>query len=715
MREEMNNASEDIYRLEPWYHSFESFGVRVQQCEGHYAINQKCKEGIILAYLQLAIEKSKSFCTDSPSVLELFCADGYYAAHAKRMGAGIVTGVDLDEKAIEQAKAMHRKLFDQPGNFLVSDINTYETIESYDVVLCCGGLYHLSDPQRVIEFSHKLSKRFLIVQSVVSLENESEDYFISPAPGWKHGSRFSAAFLRKLLQQAGWHIVDEHYNELEGNNRPCDRGSAYFICTNLESTQFEKLQHKERIVTTNGNKLYDTPNKYAPPAQLEFNGNEAHVDGYQGFVLTRESLIPLQPDSPLGIKHRLLSQLFHPTYFNRRTVLDLGANAGFFSFLALQHGADRAIAIEMDNDYIKIMEDIKKTLGFSNLSIVNANVENWHSQADVVFAFALVHWLYSCTAAFGSLDSIIEKFSRLSNYMLIVEWVDPSDPAISFFHHLDWNKEFVKEPYTREAFEVALGRHFARFDYIADISPSRRLYVAFRMRHEIDLSCPLPLLADKQLIISCRLLITWDKMNYWSCVYDVGNAILKQATLDLAEREAYFLRQLKGHYFPKVINMRKMGEYSTITIEKIPGIHLRDRMLSEIDTPSKFYEFVVHCLNILGLLREKAILHRDIRIDNMFMCEGMPILIDFGWAVSPERQYFSPLPLGGSERPPDGSFCDVYSMGKVMEQVNAGRFSEFDNVINLMTQTVPAMRLTDICLLRVCFEVIAKSFDLEEF
>ena len=60
-------------------------------------------------------------------------------------------------------------------------------------------------------------------------------------------------------------------------------------------------------------------------------------------------------------------------------------------FRSLQHGADRAIAIEMDNDYIKIMEDIKKTLGFSNLSIVNENVENWHSQADVVFAFALVH------------------------------------------------------------------------------------------------------------------------------------------------------------------------------------------------------------------------------------------------------------------------------------------------------------------------------------
>lgn len=702
------SMKEELSRLGPWYHSFESFGITVPQCEGHYRINQKCKEGTILAYLQLAIEKIKYSYADEPSVLELFCADGYYAAHARRMGAGTVTGVDLDERAIEQATAMHRALFSHPGEFLVGDVHSFVASDPYDIVLCCGGLYHLTDPRQLVESCLKLSKRFLIVQSVVSLESENEDYFVTPAPGWKHGSRFSTAFLRRLLHQAGWNIVDSHFNELEGNTNLCDRGSVYFLCTKAGGNPTGSLQVQEKRIVHPSIHLFDTPNKYAPPARLRIDGKKAHVDGYQGFILTRESAIPLQAESGLGIKYRLLSRFLGQAYFKHRTVLDLGANAGFFSYLALQHGAASAVAVEIDNDYICIMEEIKTTLGFSDLSIMKVNVENWSAAEDVVFAFALVHWVYSCTATYGSLDAVVEKFASLTNYMLLVEWVDPEDTAISFFRHTDWNKEIIKEPYTRQAFEAALGRHFVRFEQIGDISPTRRLYVAFCTRHEVDLSCPLPLLAGKDRIISCRRLTTWNRVDYWSCVYDSDGVILKQATLDLAEREAYFLRQLASPYFPKVFSTENKGEYSVVIIERIPGDLLRDRKLAELNSPAKFYTFAQHCLSLLGGLREKAILHRDIRPDNILLLEGRPVLIDFGWAVSPERPYYSPTGLGGPERPPDGSFCDIYSMGKVLEHVNDGRFPEFSLAISLMTQTDPTMRITDIALLVVLFAAIAK-------
>jgi hypothetical protein len=62
------------------------------------------------------------------------------------------------------------------------------------------------------------------------LETEAADYFVSPAPGWKHGSRFTHAGLKQWLTDAGWIVLDEARNELTGNPRLCDRGSSYFLC-----------------------------------------------------------------------------------------------------------------------------------------------------------------------------------------------------------------------------------------------------------------------------------------------------------------------------------------------------------------------------------------------------------------------------------------------------------------------------------------------------
>jgi hypothetical protein len=64
---------------------------------------------------------------------------------------------------------------------------------------------------------------------VVSVANESPDYFETPAPGWTWGSRFSMAWLENTVRNLGGTIVDKHFNELEGNKNPRDRGSGYFL------------------------------------------------------------------------------------------------------------------------------------------------------------------------------------------------------------------------------------------------------------------------------------------------------------------------------------------------------------------------------------------------------------------------------------------------------------------------------------------------------
>lgn len=518
----------------------------------------------------------------------------------------------------------------------------------------------------------------------------------------------------------GWHT---HYSEIKEGH--C------FIKNPSELHVFDESFYKEYLVerlsgigimrenfSQNAGKrtsdfgrptLFDEPNKYARPAQLELYRDSVVFHGYQEFVLTKDTVRVLDEDKNLSEKQELLTPFFRPAYLTHRTVLDLGASAGFFCFWALQAGAERAVALDMDEKYVDMVGKAREKFGFGNLAVVKGNVSEWDEPADIVLALALVHWIYSCTALFGSLDAIMERFAQLTRYMLIVEWIDPSDPAIEFFHHVEWNKDFARGPYTLEAFESALSRHFVRWSLVGEVSPTRRLYAAFTTRHEIDLSGPLPLIMPKETVLSSRRLATHNGIEYWSVVYDGGDVIWKQATLDLAEREAYFLSRLDSDYFPRVREVRSEGAYSVIALEKVRGVLLPEATDDLISTPAKFLTFAQHCLRLLGELKRKGIIHRDIRPDNLLVRDGKPVLIDFGWAVSEAQPYFTPQWLGGSERPPDGSFCDVYSMGKVLEQVNQRRYPEFDLVIELMVEPDAALRVTDLTVLEALFNTVAES------
>lgn len=460
--------------------------------------------------------------------------------------------------------------------------------------------------------------------------------------------------------------------------------------------------------------LFTEPNKFARPAQLEIYEHAVVCHGYQEFVLTKHALHVLPHDLVLQRKQALLNPFFCPRYLGRRTVLDLGANAGFFCFWAIQSGAEEVTAVDMDINYVQIIERIRSKFSFDNLRVIHANIMDWNEPADVVLALALIHWIYSCTASFGNLDAVVEKLAKLTKYMLIVEWIDPEDPAIAFFHHIDWNKEVVSGPYTLDAFEEALKRHFEKYKVIGEVSPTRKLFAAFRTDHEIDLSGPLPFLMPKEAILSSRCLAKHEGIEYWSRVYDGGDVIYKQTTLDLAAREALFLRELKSDYFPRIKDVWLRDDYSVVVLEKIVGTPLPKAKEQIRASPEKLFIFFIHCLNLLAELRKAKILHRDIRPENILIRDdGRPVLIDFGWATSDTNPYFTPQGLGASERVPDGSFCDVYSMGKVFEYVNQHRYPAFDVVIELMSAPDASLRITDPETLKVLFESVYHTKDYD--
>jgi len=513
-------------------------------------------------------------------------------------------------------------------------------------------------------------------------------------------------------EKRGWHVHYDHI--MKGENILAKKDDLilfddYFYSDYL----FERISGlgiTPNIIDhqNDEDRMYSTPNKYAHSAYLEETKNELIFHGYQEFSLAKDWIRVSPDDAALQRKYELLFPFFMPRYLKNRSILDLGANAAFCCFWALQQKAEKAIAVDIDEVYLKMIEEAKKRFGFENLEIYRANVADWQEPEDIVVALALVHWIYSTTALFGSLDAVVGKLAQLTKYILIVEWIEPDDQAIQFFHHIDRNKDIVREPYTLEAFEAALAHHFCKSEVIGKISPTRKLYVAFRSQSTIDLSGPLPLILDREKIISSRRLAKEGSIEYWSCVYTDDKVIYKQASLDLAQREANFLSELNSDYFPKILKSWSEDKYSVVVYEKILGAPLNGLVEDINNSPEEMYHFIEDCLNILGELKTKGIVHRDIRPDNMLMRDGKPVLVDFGWAVSEKQPYFTPWGLGTSGRPPDGSFSDIYSMGKVFEWVNQGKYSKFTNIIELMAEPDAYLRVTDLAILKLLFTMALK-------
>ena len=267
---------QEIYDLRPWYHDFSRLGLqtdfravrgglgrvrellrlgvlsgwrilsgnRVERRDNlalrqlfdlhanSHRVNQRHKQGAILPLVEEALTRLAERGVDAPAGLELFCADGYYSCLiASVWPQARMTGVDLDSQHVERAQAAARVLGFERLDFVVADVWQYlRQGHTFDLALCTGGLYHLEQPWALLALLRPVVTGFLIVQSVVTLQTEDEDYFVSPAPGWRHGSRFTHARLARGLQESGWQIVQRTRNELTGNPRLDDRGASYFLC-----------------------------------------------------------------------------------------------------------------------------------------------------------------------------------------------------------------------------------------------------------------------------------------------------------------------------------------------------------------------------------------------------------------------------------------------------------------------------------------------------
>ena len=116
--------------------------------------------------------------------------------------------------------------------FAVADVLELEPEEPYDVVLCCGGLYHLHDPASLLAACLDWTREYLVVQTVVSLDHEGEDGLLrGPGAGAVAAAAGSAhSGSRRMLEEAGWEIARLAPEPQPGCAEQRDAGSIFALC-----------------------------------------------------------------------------------------------------------------------------------------------------------------------------------------------------------------------------------------------------------------------------------------------------------------------------------------------------------------------------------------------------------------------------------------------------------------------------------------------------
>jgi len=223
-------TDEDVFRLRPWYQDFTKLGINNGK-DGliiPQAKNQYLMEPIILSFIKTAFSE---FQNKKPSVLDMFCYDGYYSLYIqKNYDCSRFVAMHDEQEHIERAKLIAQKLKIQDIEIKLQDVHAIKENERFDIVLNLNALHMLSDPENMLKLTYKLTKKFAIIQSIFSLESNDENYFQSPAPHWTWGCRFSEKKIVKWLNEMEWDIVASKKTILEYNPDPWDRGCIIFLC-----------------------------------------------------------------------------------------------------------------------------------------------------------------------------------------------------------------------------------------------------------------------------------------------------------------------------------------------------------------------------------------------------------------------------------------------------------------------------------------------------
>jgi len=230
----------------------------------------------------------------------------------------------------------------------------------------------------------------------------------------------------------------------------------------------------------NKNKLCSTPNQHAPKPSMEIINQNIHVNGYQQYIINKDNIKPSKASYDLDKKTNLLKKYYQSDFMLDKTFLDLGAASGYFTFMAIINKCKHATAIDIDNTHLQIIKNIYTKYNIENITVISDNIDSYNGKADIVNALSIIHWIFSCTSILGNMKNMILFLKKMTGEVLFIEWVDPSDEAIKYFKHLDYNninKEH-KDTYNYENFILELNNNFTSVEMIGKTRSTRKIFKA---------------------------------------------------------------------------------------------------------------------------------------------------------------------------------------------------------------------------------------------
>ncbi len=684
---------------EPWIHDFTLLGFKTPRRRDLLIDPQSEEQPILFALINRALHLCR-LAHRPLRGLQLFCNEGLYSLHALQCGAEHVHGFDTDRTELARARLAAKVLgLTDRVSFGCEDPETLE--REYDFCICTG-VQRFADPAAGLRSLARLVRGPIVLQADVCATRFRCNLFRKHSP--EKVTSLNHTGLRNMVHEAGWCLVDVLLRKHPRVRSWEKRSTVFLLCTPLDWTVAESAKPGVKLQPKKKKGLWDKPNKYTRPSGIEL-GKTITIHGYQEYEIREGKVYPSKEDPPLQRKQSLAVPFFDAKFLAGKTVLDIGANGGFFSFWAAASGAAQVTSLDMDEAYLTLIRKAQAHLGWGKIQPIHCLAQDWRTPADLVLAFAMIHWLYSCTADFGSLDAAIGHLAGLTKRILLIEWVEPGDPAILFFKHTEWNSAQAQGPYTLEAFEAALNKHFSRVEVLGITSPTRVLYAATHQDKALALDPALPLLAPVEKILHSRCLITLNGVHFYSRIYttDTPDKLIKQTTGDMAMHEAEILQRLQSPFFPRVLAAEQRKEYSILVMEKINGTNPQMALPQISSSPAHMAQFLRECLSILQELQLAAVEHRDIHLGNLLVREdGRPVLIDFGWAQTADRPYLAPPHLGVWKDIPPEQASDIFSMGKVFQQLLPKGTSLFSSLIHLMTTPSLARTLS----LAILFQVL---------
>ena len=357
------------------------------------------------------------------------------------------------------------------------------------------------------------------------------------------------------------------------------------------------------------------------------NNDYTVIQSYQHFKINKSLLFPL--DEQLIKKTNLLNPIIEK-YSLYNSIIDIGSSNGFFIYLA-KNLYKKCYILEHDEEYVENINSINNKYMFDNIYVINTKFNELTSfqTYDVTLFLAIIHWVYSCTELNGNFDIIISKLSKITNNVLIIEWIDKNDEAIKNFKHTSYNTNIITEDYCEENFIKSINKYFNSYYVLPSYtSNTRKIYVVFK---------------DFLDSIEKTQKITIDNKEF---IYITPHNSLDDGTSNIfiSTDYKYILKKIK-HFLEHNVYEREVFWYEKLKDEDfVPKIIYKDdknkffiteyfgKRISISNKPKDWKEQLINILN--NLKKKYGWNNNDLKTSEILVNSNGKIgIVDFGWAT----------------------------------------------------------------------------------